>query len=295
MLKIILFILLLPFNFFSQQIVSEETENGMLYLFSIGSAPFPHKERSAGHKYDEKYYSAEEHYSDSSVAVFVPDGFRSENGLNIVLYFHGWWNSIEKSIDEFDLTDQFAASGKNALLILPEGPKNAPDSFGGKLEDEQGFARFLNEVIALLFRNGCIESQKITSIILSGHSGGYRVIAKILEHGGYRNKISEVFLFDGLYAQTDSYLDWVSSPECKRFVNIYTKDGGTFAESQNFLKSLDSLNIPYLSLDEVDTRDKELSANKIIFIYSDLSHSEVISTRSQFLQFLRTSSLPALN
>jgi len=65
---------------------------------------------------------------------------------------------------------------------------------------------------------------------LSGHSGGYQVIASILDHGGLTNTLKEVWLFDALYARTDKFLaSWDKSHG--RLIDIYTEHGGTREEN----------------------------------------------------------------
>src|SRR5208282_3725691 len=52
---------------------------GQLLVTQMVSAPFPHPKRAEGHDYKGTNYSAADHYSDSTVAVFVPKDLR-ENG-----------------------------------------------------------------------------------------------------------------------------------------------------------------------------------------------------------------------
>ena len=47
---------------------------GELIVTQLTSAPFPHPKRAEGHKYQGKVYSAKEHYSDNTVAIFIPKG-----------------------------------------------------------------------------------------------------------------------------------------------------------------------------------------------------------------------------
>jgi hypothetical protein len=53
---------------------------GELLLAHLASAPFPHPQRAQGHKYKDQFYPAAEHYSNDTVAIFIPKGFR-ETGL----------------------------------------------------------------------------------------------------------------------------------------------------------------------------------------------------------------------
>ena len=115
---------------------------------------------SNGHTYHGKFYSAKEHYSDSTVAIFIPKGFHTSGPVDFVVHFHGWNNSVASSLKEYKLIEQMAASDKNAMLVVPEGPRDAPDSFGGKLEDPEGFKRFMDDVAGVLAPTGCAQRDK---------------------------------------------------------------------------------------------------------------------------------------
>ncbi|MEI6053411.1 MAG: hypothetical protein WCQ44_11960, partial [Opitutaceae bacterium] len=163
----------------------EETfaSQGRLILAPFASAPFPHPERAAGHTYQGRHFPAKDHYADNTVALFIPHGFRPSTSLDFVIHFHGWTNTVASTLRTFQLVEQIVASNKNAILVIPEGPYNAPDSFGGKLEDADGFKRFMAEVIATLRTRADFKTQDfaVGRIILSAHSGGYRVIQKLLQ------------------------------------------------------------------------------------------------------------------
>ncbi len=117
------------------------------------------------------------------------------------------------------MIEQFHSSEKNAILVLAEGPKNSPDSFGGKLEEKNVFKLLVEEIIDTL-ENVYESDLEYRNIGLAGHSGGYRVIAFILLHGGLTDKINEVILFDALYADVEKYSYWLDH-YYGRFINIY--------------------------------------------------------------------------
>src|SRR4051812_19731516 len=197
---------------------------GELIVTTLTSAPFPHGKRNEGHKYKEETYSTAEHYSDSTVAIFIPKDFQESDALDFVVHFHGWRNHVAGVLDRYKLIEQLIESRRNAILVVPQGPKNAPDSFGGKLEDEAGFSRFMTEVMRTLKQKSALKRKdaKIGQIILSGHSGGYQVISSILDRGGLSEHVKEVWLFDALYAQADKFLTWFEKGD-KRLLDIYTE------------------------------------------------------------------------
>ena len=276
---------------YSQPITERYDQLGKMFILKLHSAPFPHQARMNGHVYKDKNYSAEEHYQDSSVAVFIPKGFNSTNKINLVVYFHGWNNNIDSACTQFKLIEQFSESKKNAIFVFPEGPKNSPDSFGGKLEEKDGLKNLIDDVLKYLTSKEIIKSSQVGNIILAGHSGAYRVISFCLMHGGLTRNISEVILFDALYGKTEKYLHWIANFK-GRFINIYTDNGGTKNETEKLMQTLEAGKIPYFYSEELSLTLNDLKNNRLTFIHTDLTHNEVIAKREQLKNFLIASKLP---
>ncbi len=265
---------------------------GTLLLTHLRTAPFPHPERAKGHEYQGKFYDVAGHYSNDTVAIFIPKGFRQTGEVDFVVHFHGWLNNVEAVLRHYELIEQLVASRRNAVLVVPQGPYNAPDSFGGKLEDLNGFARFMKEVANCLTQTSAVKFRpfSIGNIILSGHSGGYHVISSILERGGCAEQVKEVWLFDALYGQTDKFLAWWD--KCHgRLLDIYTEHGGTKEETENLMRTLKQRDIPLIAGKEAGISASDLSRNRLLFLYSDLAHDEVVHKHRCFQQFLSTSVL----
>ena len=265
-------------------------EYGELLFTQLSSAPFPHPRRAQGHTYGSQQFPAEKHYTDSSVAFFIPKGFRPSDAVDIIVHLHGWWNNIDTMLQRYRLPQQIAESGKNVILVCPEGPRNAPDSFGGKFEDPGGFKRFADDVVAFLFQKGIIKTRTLGKVILSGHSGAYHGISFALMRGGIPEKISEVILFDALYGQTEKYAYWIDHYNGK-MTTIYTDSGGTKDETESLMEDLREWGIPYCSKDEVAMTPDDLRNNRLVFIHSDLEHDMVLHGRMQFREYLKASSL----
>jgi hypothetical protein len=274
---------------------SPQNTNASQTLFTqFLSAPFPHASRADGHKYKDEFFPADKHYADSTVAMFVPGGFDDKGLVDFVIHFHGWRNTVGSTLEQFNLTNQFTASGRNAILIVPEGPRNAPDSSGGKLEDPDGFKRFMDEAVAVLKRRGVIKTNStVGKIILSGHSGGYKVMSSIVERGGIADRIREVWLFDGLYGQGEKFLAWSQKPN-GRLLNIYTDNGGTKTRTEEMMAELREHKEIFLATTDMAVTLSELTTNRFVFLHSDMTHNDVIMKRRTFQKFLETSCLEKL-
>ena len=284
-----------PFPGRSDNLSPSYADQGELLIAPLASAPFPHPERAQGHKYKEKLYEAKEHYSDNSVGIFIPKGFRETGQIDLILHFHGWNNNVAGVLSQYKLIEQLTESGRNAVLVIPQGPRDAPDSFGGKLEDPDGFKRFLNEVAETLRQKSALKKKdfKIGRIVLSGHSGGYQVISAILDHGGLTDHVEEVWLFDALYAQTDKFLAWLGLGR-GRLINIYTEHGGTKKETEQMLATLKQRGTTFFMGKEGEATMAELRTNHAIFLYSELPHNDLVEKHRTFREFLKTSCFPAI-
>ncbi|NQU26869.1 MAG: hypothetical protein HQ528_01130 [Candidatus Marinimicrobia bacterium] len=260
----------------------ETTSAGKLAIFSMEHAPYPDTSRVDGYTRKDEFYPAAIHYNDQSVAIFVPAGFRPEKSVDLLFYFHGHNNNIRKSLDKFSLREMVFASGKNLILVFPQGPKDARDSGYGKLESIGGFKRLAVEVLDTLKMERVIEHQNLGSVILAGHSGTYRVIGQILKQGGMTDKIREVYLLDATYAQLDIFEDWITSDGKKIFRSIFTDH--LAPENVTLMKNLSRQNLPFKLLAEEAVVAGDLE-NRILFLHAaDLSHAETVNWLERFLR-----------
>lgn len=281
--KSILFILfLLPICLLAQ--------TGKTFQFQAKNAMFPDTARAAGHQYQGKQFPAALHYQDSSVLVHVPAHFKPSKPFELVFWFHGWYNNIDSATAYFRLLEQFDASARNAIFVFPEGPKNAPDSYGGKLEQPGVFDALVQEVLTSLQHQKILKQKQLPlakdlEITLAGHSGAYRVISKIIAYA----KIQEVFLFDALYGGNDNYMKWMAASEKHRFINIYTKDGGTLDNSMLVAKELKTKwDLNPVLVDEKKLTNLQLLYSQILFIYSPLQHNEVVGYENNLQRYLKS-------
>jgi hypothetical protein len=278
---ILLGLILLPFLVFAQK--------SYTYRFQAINAMFPDTARAAGHQYQGNQFPAALHYNDASVLVHVPAHFKPSKPFELVFWFHGWYNHIDSATAHFHLLEQFDASGRNAVFVFPEGPKNAPDSYGGKLEQPGVFDGLVQEVLTSLQREKVLKKKQLPlttdlAITLAGHSGAYRVISKII---AYTN-IEEVLLFDALYGGNENYMKWMAASEKHRLINIYTKDGGTLENSLLVAMELkNKWNLNPVLVDEKDLTNLHLINHRILFIDSHQQHNEVITYQNNLERYLK--------
>ncbi len=248
-------------------------------IFRITSAytSFPDTGRAKGHMYSNVLYTTAEHYNDSSVLIIVPPQLKTKKTVDVVCWFHGWRNNIDSASVYFELTKQFLASNRNAILILPETTKDAPDSYGGKLEQKAVFKKLLQDVLDKLKTEKVVgKKTQIGNVVLAGHSGAFRVIAHILQNGEV--EVKQTILFDALYSQVDKFTNWIQSDTSHQFIHLYTnKGGGTDEVSLEMMKGLLNKNIAFINPEEETVDASMLRTNQVIFIHSLKEHNDVIN------------------
>lgn len=265
--------------------------HGTLLSTALPSAPFPSASRKGGHRYRDVLYPAGQHYEDSTVLIFIPQHLEPGREVHCIVHFHGWWNHTDSVLQTFKLAEQLSGSGAKAILIVPQGPRNAPDSGGGKMEEAGRFGQMLQDVLSVVAVHWQEESVRPRRVVLSGHSGGYRAMAYILLHGGW--PVDEVWLFDGLYGQLEKYAMWLERGG-QRMVNLYTDDGGTYGTSQSFLNCLRAWGLQAYEVGSGETRAlPNLPEAGAVFWHVELGHNDVMHTQRQFEHLCRYS--PALS
>ncbi len=249
---------------------------------------FPDTGRILGHTYNNVLYNREDHYSDSSVIIITPKNFVAKKKVDLIFWFHGWNNNIDSTLIRYGLSRQFAEAGMNAVLVLAETAKDAPDSYGGKLEQANIFHKLVNDVLQKLVQMRVISAQdRAGNIILAGHSGAYRVMAHILENGNV--PVNQVILFDALYANTDKFMSWLTADKNHRFINLYTDHGGTYDKTKDMMQQLTNVNLPASSIEEVSVTPAILKDNTIIFIHTLNGHNDIIQQPDNFRLFIEHS------
>jgi hypothetical protein len=257
--------------------------------FVSAHTSFPDTGRARGHLYDSVLYTAAEHYNDSSGMLIVPEHFKPGAAVDLIFWFHGWRNNIDTAAEFYGLIRQFIASKRNAVFVLAETAKDAPDSYGGKLEQPGVFKGLVEDVIGELKKKRVV-SRKVEAgnIVLAGHSGAFRVIAYILQNG--QVPVQEVLLFDALYSQVDKYMFWIRQDPRHHFVHWFTNHGGgTDAMSDTMMKELKDAPIDYALREEKLVKPEDIKNNRVLFVHSLREHNVIIGDPDDWQLLLENS------
>jgi len=267
---------------------AQDTTKALIFHIHSSHTAFPDTGREKGHMYDKVLYSAAEHYHDSTVLIIVPKKLDAKKNVDLIFWFHGWKNNVGNAAGFYELTKQFIASNRNAILVLPETAKDSPDSYGGKLENSGVFKALTIDVLNSLKSQHLIpEGCKPGHILLVGHSGAYRVMARIIKNG--EMPVDETILFDALYAETPIFLGWIKADQNHHFIDLYTDHGGTDEETHNLVRLIAQEKIPYLESEEGNVNFQAVKDNRILIIHSLHEHNNVINKPDNLELFLENS------
>jgi hypothetical protein len=271
-------------------LVRADTLPGRTFAPSLPSAPFPHPSRASGHDYNKVHYGVDTSYSDSTVGIYVPAKFRDGASIDAIVHFHGWNNHVAEVFRRYQLREQLEGSGKNAILIVPQGPKDAPDSNDGKLElDQGGLARLLADVLAYLKTQSVTTASAIGKVVLTAHSGGYGGAGGALTRGGV-GTITDVILFDSAYGYFDAFADWANASPDHHFLSLFTDDtsfGNTalMAKMQPVRREIRVLDADTMTLAQLQTRMPTFAGTSAVI------HDELMQKLDWYELFLKTTAL----
>ena len=271
-----------------QSSVWKSSEYGDLALVPFKSAPFPHVSREHGFQYETMFYPREGHYDDSTVGVFIPKQFKPTKAVNFVVHFHGWNNHVQQVFEQYDLARQMQLSGLNAVLLVPQGPRDANDSGDGKLQNDPGsLTALLNEAVAFLVKEGRVPAgAQLAHVALTAHSGGYLVTTYIVDRKELADKMTDVILFDSTYGGLPAFADYCAADPNHRLISICTEHLGH--ENARLIALLQKRHVKTRVLFEEDLTDAEVAKRgPLIVLTTTLEHNDVISKRDYFAKWLR--------
>ncbi|MDQ2872704.1 MAG: hypothetical protein M3R35_06215 [Candidatus Eremiobacteraeota bacterium] len=283
----------LPLAHTAAAAATQQASIGTTILRSFASAPFPHPSRANGHAYQGKLYSASAAYSDGTVGLFIPHGFKPGAATDFIVHFHGWNNDVATVLSRYRLREQVASSGRNAILVVPQGPRDAPDSGDGKLElDKDGFARFMHDVASFLQSNGTIPAANVGRIVLSAHSGGYGGAGGVLTNGGLNASITDVVLFDAAYGYFDAFASWQKATPGNHFLSLFTDDTSTGNTALMAMMQTAAPNIFVRLADTMTLAQLQTRAPSFV-LTTKVAHDELLQKYGWYALFLQATALAA--
>jgi hypothetical protein len=246
-------------------------------------------------------------YGDDTVIVFVPDHYRyrAEEGVPVLVHFHGHNSSAERALAAHELREQLVDSRQNAVLVVPQLAVFAADSSCGRLDSPGGLARMLGDALPAAASEGKVtlgdsafpERARLGRVCVSAHSGGYHAAACSLKEGGV--DVHETYLFDSLYSESDVFRDWVfarkSAPASSRhkLVSYFTVGAPTEPVNAALRAELEKARVLVAEeMQEGELSRHDLSHACAVFVRTAVGHSQVTWETNALRDVLFASTLP---
>ena len=248
-------------------LVWESSRFGEYFVAELPSAPFPYGGAS---------------WDDPSVLVYLAAPIQHPNA-DVITHLHGHNASLRDVVRTQYLLEQSALSGRDAVLIVPQGPESAASGDFGRLADDDGHLNLVSDVLALLYREGRLERPVPGLQALTSHSGGYVATAAILERGGL--PIHAVHLFDSVYGYESTFAAFARAGGVLR--SLYTATGGTDDNNRGLRDTLEGEGYEVgRSIGDLALRDQPVS-----IVSTDSSHSGCVSDTRNYARLLAASGL----
>lgn len=177
------------------------------------------------------------------VILYLPTGFRTDLPTDVVFYWRGFGSCIKVIAGDRDdrcypggnvhhhssIVSQFAATRKNALLIVPETLVESASTDLGAFGREGGFAAFMQEALQMMGSHVQTPLQPIRSYSVHSHSGGWHANAEILKRSPL---VRDCSLLDSFYGDAETFEAYAMDAArvgfpAKRFVSIHTGNDPT--------------------------------------------------------------------
>ena len=140
-----------------------------------------------------------------AVHVWTPAGYHPATAITLV-YVHGLYTTADEAWVDYELPEQFALSGINAMFIECEAPSRA-----GQPVSWPDLAPLLDTVA-----NGIDRPMPAGEVVAFGHSGAWLTISGWLDEP----ELTTVVLFDAAYGDTDRFRDWILGSPVHRLIDV---------------------------------------------------------------------------
>jgi hypothetical protein len=212
------------------------------------------------------------------IHVWQPAGYDARTAGTVV-YIHGYGMAADDVWSEHALARQFAASGKNALFLVPEAPQSN--------EEHVHFTR-LDELFAVL-RSAGVEIPR-GPLAVVGHSGGFRTILTWL---GDR-RLHEIILLDAVYGRDAPFRAWLRPVKGQTAKKLVIVGADTARKSERLARAYKGavrrVGIPE---DAMGFTRRELNA-PILYMRSQYEHMQIVLSGRVLPVLLRLTSVAAV-
>lgn len=139
------------------------------------------------------------------IHVWRPAGYHTD-GAATILYCHGYYVDADTAWLKYQLPEQFAMAGANALFIAPEVPNGNRQPI--QYPD-------LVEILQLVERATGLP-RGTGPVVAMGHSGAYRTLVAWMD----APLLDTIIAFDAMYGSNDDFQTWYEGAPNRRLITV---------------------------------------------------------------------------
>jgi len=204
--------------------------------------------------------------SHGPVHVWIPDGYHPD-GAATVVYVHGYYTDVDGAWLNYQLPEQFALAGINAMFIAPEAPSGSrPPVYWTSLSD------LLRTVHA-----GTGVSRPSGPLVAMGHSGAYRTLESWLDYP----LLDTLITFDAMYAEIEPFRDWLEAAPARRLINV---GDDTIIWTEDLSHQLQMVEVDRFPPDRLPP---EVSTARAVYVRSQFGHMGLVTGGVAIPELLR--------
>ncbi|HTJ41735.1 MAG TPA: hypothetical protein VL463_06545 [Kofleriaceae bacterium] len=203
------------------------------------------------------------------VHVWVPAGYHPATAITLV-YVHGLYTSADEAWVDYELPEQFALSGVNAMFVVCE----APGKFGDRVS-WPSLAPLLDTVATRVDR-----PMPAGEVVAVGHSGAWMTMSGWLDD----DALTTVVMFDAAYGDVDRFRAWIAGAHDRRLIDVGD-------DSQLAADALHRTLPETITLDGFPTAAGVFPARahdaRILYIRSSVGHMKLVTGATALPMILR--------
>lgn len=194
------------------------------------------------------------------VHAWRPAGYDSSSA-GVVVYVHGYYSDVDTAFTRHRLAEQFDASGRNALFIIPEAPASS---------DEEVIWTSLGDLLRTVAAAGIRVPRG--PLVVIGHSAAYRTVVNWLDYPPLRGLI----LLDALYGNEEDYVTWLEERRghSGRRMTIVANDTVKWAEP--FAKRIGNAQTVAKIPESIGTLSAEQRDARVLYLRSQFGHMDIV-------------------
>lgn len=225
--------------------------------------------------------------------VFVNTNFDPSKPINLIIYNHGWNDTINSAFRNARLQEQMAQAPPNSILVVPSW--QAVDGAASGVQSDKFKQNVIGMIDAAVKLNGKT-LRDISNISIVSHSAGYNAVDRelnSLKNTPLYDRISTIANLDSQYETKQSVDDWIAhnlrngkfANGQASFLNLWTSETRNLSQRQAQLTLDTARRIQadprLVSIDFGDGRRRlpvdpsELSRAPIVFANSRDSHGNL--------------------